>query len=193
MEFRTLAEGLQFPEGPVALADGSVLLVEIAAGTLTRNAPDGTKNVVATTGAPKRRRDRPDGNATSRTMALRMARAGPHPSLTPRITAAGGSERRSQDRRHRTAPAPAVTFRSRDQRSADAAGASTSPISASGGRARWILARSITRAGWLLDCRGRLSDGDAERHRPVADEKTLMSPRPKRRGSGRFPSTRRAL
>src|SRR5437660_12208539 len=50
MEFRTLAEGLQFPEGPVALADGSVLLVEIAAGTLTRIAPDGTKSVVATTG-----------------------------------------------------------------------------------------------------------------------------------------------
>jgi gluconolactonase len=50
MEFRTLAEGLQFPEGPVALADGSVLLVEIAAGTLTRIAQDGTKSVVATTG-----------------------------------------------------------------------------------------------------------------------------------------------
>src|SRR5256885_6728205 len=50
MEFRTLAERLQFPEGPVALADGSVLLVEIAAGTLTRIAPDGTKSVVATTG-----------------------------------------------------------------------------------------------------------------------------------------------
>ena len=50
MEFRTLAEGLQFPEGPVALANGSVLLVEIAAGTLTRIAPDGTKSVVATTG-----------------------------------------------------------------------------------------------------------------------------------------------
>ncbi len=50
MEFRTLAEGLQFPEGPVALADGSVLLVEIAAGTLTRIAPDGTKSIAATTG-----------------------------------------------------------------------------------------------------------------------------------------------
>ena len=50
MEFRTLAEGLQFPEGPVALADGSVVLVEIAAGTLTRIAPDGTKSIVAKTG-----------------------------------------------------------------------------------------------------------------------------------------------
>jgi sugar lactone lactonase YvrE len=42
MEIRTLAEGLEFPEGPVALGDGSVILVEIAAGALTRVAPDGT-------------------------------------------------------------------------------------------------------------------------------------------------------
>jgi gluconolactonase len=50
MEFRTLAEGLEFPEGPVALPDGSVLLVEIAAGTLTRIAPDGARRVVARPG-----------------------------------------------------------------------------------------------------------------------------------------------
>jgi gluconolactonase len=50
MELRTLAEGLQFPEGPVALADGSVVLVEIAAGALTRVAPDGTKTTVARPG-----------------------------------------------------------------------------------------------------------------------------------------------
>jgi gluconolactonase len=31
-----IAEGLQFPEGPVAMADGSVLVVEIARGTLSR-------------------------------------------------------------------------------------------------------------------------------------------------------------
>lgn len=36
MEFEVLAEHLQFPEGPIALADGSVLLVEIARGTLSR-------------------------------------------------------------------------------------------------------------------------------------------------------------
>jgi gluconolactonase len=50
MDFRTITEGLQFPEGPVAMADGSVLLVEIAAGNLTRVLPDGTKRVVAHTG-----------------------------------------------------------------------------------------------------------------------------------------------
>src|SRR5229473_2204246 len=50
MEVRTLTDGLEFPEGPVALGDGSVLLVEIAGGTLTRVDADGTKSVVARTG-----------------------------------------------------------------------------------------------------------------------------------------------
>ena len=50
MQLRILAEGLAFPEGPVALADGSVLLVEIAAGRLTRVAPDGTRATVAEPG-----------------------------------------------------------------------------------------------------------------------------------------------
>lgn len=36
MAFDVLAEGLQFPEGPIAMADGSVILVEIARGTLSR-------------------------------------------------------------------------------------------------------------------------------------------------------------
>ena len=34
--FREVASGLRFPEGPVWLADGSLLVVEIANGTLTR-------------------------------------------------------------------------------------------------------------------------------------------------------------
>ena len=34
--FNVLAEGLQFPEGPIAMPDGSVILVEIARGTLSR-------------------------------------------------------------------------------------------------------------------------------------------------------------
>ena len=36
MSFDVLAEGLQFPEGPIAMPDGSVILVEIARGTLSR-------------------------------------------------------------------------------------------------------------------------------------------------------------
>jgi gluconolactonase len=50
IRFRELASGLQFPEGPVAMDDGSVLLVEIARGTLTRVAPDGQVSVVANPG-----------------------------------------------------------------------------------------------------------------------------------------------
>ncbi len=35
-DFEILAEGLHFPEGPIILPDGSVILVEIKRGTLTR-------------------------------------------------------------------------------------------------------------------------------------------------------------
>lgn len=47
---RVLATGLQFPEGPVAMRDGTVLVVEIARGTLTRVHPDGRVEVVAELG-----------------------------------------------------------------------------------------------------------------------------------------------
>lgn len=36
MNFEILAEGLAFPEGPIAMPDGSVILVEIKRGTLSR-------------------------------------------------------------------------------------------------------------------------------------------------------------
>jgi gluconolactonase len=47
---REIARGLRFPEGPVALPGGDVLLVEIERGTLSRVAPDGRVEVVAHTG-----------------------------------------------------------------------------------------------------------------------------------------------
>jgi gluconolactonase len=50
VEVREVAGGLQFPEGPVAMPDGSVLLVEIARGTLSRVSPDGGVEVVAEPG-----------------------------------------------------------------------------------------------------------------------------------------------
>ena len=50
MKIRELATGLQFPEGPIAMDDGSVLLVEIARGTLSRVTPDGRIHVVADLG-----------------------------------------------------------------------------------------------------------------------------------------------
>jgi gluconolactonase len=45
-----VAEGLQFPEGPVAMADGSVVLVEIRRRTLTRVTPDGRRETIAELG-----------------------------------------------------------------------------------------------------------------------------------------------
>ena len=42
-----VCDGLRFPEGPVAMADGSVIVTEMFGGCLTRVAPDGTKSTVA--------------------------------------------------------------------------------------------------------------------------------------------------
>src|ERR1051325_5374717 len=50
MELQILAEGLQFPEGPIAMRDGSVVLVEIRRRTLTRILPSGRTEVIAELG-----------------------------------------------------------------------------------------------------------------------------------------------
>ena len=48
-EVRIIASGLEFPEGPISLPDGSVLVTEIAAGTLATVSPDGSRLYVAET------------------------------------------------------------------------------------------------------------------------------------------------
>lgn len=48
--FHVIATGLEFPEGPVPLDDGSVLVVEIRRGTLSRVTPEGRIEVVANCG-----------------------------------------------------------------------------------------------------------------------------------------------
>jgi len=50
LNFREITRGLRFPEGPIAMADGSVLVVEIEGARLTRVLPDGTKQTVAELG-----------------------------------------------------------------------------------------------------------------------------------------------
>lgn len=47
-----ICDGLEFPEGPIVMPDGSILLVEIRGGRLTRVALDGTKTTVADWGDP---------------------------------------------------------------------------------------------------------------------------------------------
>ena len=41
-DVREIANGLQFPEGPIAMPDGSVVVTEIRRGTLSRAGTDGT-------------------------------------------------------------------------------------------------------------------------------------------------------
>jgi gluconolactonase len=62
MEFEIVADGLSFPEGPVAIPDGSVLLVETGRGTLTRAWDGGRTEVVAQlSGGPNGAALGPDG------------------------------------------------------------------------------------------------------------------------------------
>src|SRR5687767_5128771 len=62
MEIALVAEGLGFPEGPVAMADGSVLVTEIAGKRITRIRPDGSAEVLAECeGGPNGAAIGPDG------------------------------------------------------------------------------------------------------------------------------------
>ena len=47
---RVITDGLAFPEGPLILPGGDILVTEIRTGTLTRVSPGGTKSLFATTG-----------------------------------------------------------------------------------------------------------------------------------------------
>ena len=117
MKHRTITDGLFFPEGPIAMPDGTVLVVEIARGTLTRVFPDGRKEIVAETGGgPTGAAIGPDGkcyvcnnggfkwkvepNGNRRSMRRRpMVRELPrqplsHPQLSVRSSRSGISEQR---------------------------------------------------------------------------------------------------
>ena len=50
VELTQITSGLRFPEGPVAMPDGSFLLVEIERRTVSRVAADGTVTIVSRTG-----------------------------------------------------------------------------------------------------------------------------------------------
>jgi gluconolactonase len=61
-EMKLIGEGLEFPEGPIWLRDGRVLVVEIKSGTLATVSPDGKVERVATTrGGPNGAAVGPDG------------------------------------------------------------------------------------------------------------------------------------
>lgn len=61
--FNVITDQLQFPEGPIAMNDGSVLVVEIKRGTLSRVHPDGQVDIVAHIGGgPNGAAIGPDGH-----------------------------------------------------------------------------------------------------------------------------------
>ena len=62
MNFTEITSGLRFPEGPIAMPDGSVILVEMFGPRITRVHPDGTKETVAEIeGGPNGAAIGPDG------------------------------------------------------------------------------------------------------------------------------------
>jgi gluconolactonase len=58
---REIVSGLKFPEGPIAMDDGSIILVEIARGTLTRVWNGRTEVIAETGGGPNGAAIGPDG------------------------------------------------------------------------------------------------------------------------------------
>ena len=85
-EVKILAEGFGFPEGPVAMPDGSVILTDIKGGNCPRVTADGKVSVFATTGGgPNGLAVGPDGalylcnNGGSRYIDGVSMGQGPHP------------------------------------------------------------------------------------------------------------------
>lgn len=94
-----LAEGLKFPEGPIAMKDGSLLFVEIERQTVSRLTPAGRVEVVAEVpGGPNGLAIGPDGavyianNGGRFTFAVRGGLNGPG-APPPGFTAAGKVQR----------------------------------------------------------------------------------------------------
>jgi gluconolactonase len=85
-ELTEITAGLRFPEGPIAMPDGSVIVVEMFSECLTRVWPDGAKErVAATPGGPNGAAIGPDGaiylcnNGGSFTPIERNGRSQPGP------------------------------------------------------------------------------------------------------------------
>jgi gluconolactonase len=70
IEITGITSGLGFPEGPVFMADGSVLVTELQRGRITRVQPDGTKQTVAEPGGS------PNGLAIGPDRALYVCNSG---------------------------------------------------------------------------------------------------------------------
>src|ERR1700716_3039205 len=84
-EVRILATGLGFPEGPVAMPDGSVILTEIRNNRCSRVTADGKVSLFSAAGGPNALAVGPDGalylcnNGGSRYVEGVSMGQGPHP------------------------------------------------------------------------------------------------------------------
>jgi len=83
MTVRIVATGLEFPEGPLWQADGSVLVAEIRGGRIRRVAPDGSLSVFAETGGG------PNGLARGPDGAVYACNNGGNTYVPGRFTATG--------------------------------------------------------------------------------------------------------
>ena len=193
---RVLATGLRFPEAPVWMADGSIILVEIERQCITRVAADGTVSVVATTGGG------PNGLAIGPDGALYCCNNGgflwredraicappaPHPTTSPGASSAS-TPRPAPSASSMTAAA-STSCLVRTTSCSTIWAASTSPISARPGRATATGAASTTHcptARRSSRWRTRSSRRTASASRPTT--RCCTSPRPKPAGSGRATS-----
>ena len=150
---RVLATGLEFPEGPVVMPDGSVVLVEIRGQRLTRVWPDGRKEVVAQIpGGPNGAALGPDGkmlHLQQWRLLLDSDRAAPSCREPQPEDYLGGSIQRVDLQSGKV-----ETVVDQMRRACACAGRTTwcstgmagcgSPISASAAPATWMSARSTT-------------------------------------------------
>ena len=68
-EYTEITNDLMFPEGPISMPDGSIILVEIARGTLTQVHNNGSKDILAELGGgPNGAAIGPDGRIFGRVL-----------------------------------------------------------------------------------------------------------------------------
>lgn len=96
-DFTEITDGLEFPEGPIAMPDGSFLVVEIRRRTLTRILPDGGHEIVAEPGGgPNGAAIGPDGKCyicNNGGFDWLVDEFGPRPTMQPADYGGGRIER----------------------------------------------------------------------------------------------------